>query len=574
MHEAPIDQAGSSWAQDPLRLSRLLDSTTDYIGFIDTEERLEYQNLAARELVGGVDLRGKTLTELEHYMGSPAWGAQVRGALRDGVHVQFDWFAPNVQRWLTQDVYPVVGGIALFARDVTVRHEQELARQHDHQRLTHQASHDALTGLPNRMALHAMIDEELARPGGPEFALHLIDLDGFKTINDTLGHAVGDLLLKQVSERLRSCQGMHGTVARYGGDEFVLLQTGSVSQAEAVATGRRIIAELSRGYQIERENVLVGACIGIAFAPLHGKDADNLYRAADAAMYQAKAVGRNNLRCFDPSIQHDKHRRQALRAWMRDAISKQELHLVFQPLITLETGLATEFEALLRWRQPVLGDIGPTEFIPIAEESGQILAIGAWVLDQACREAANWPATFTVTVNLSPLQLVPSIVDTVANALQQSRLAPERLTLEITETVLLENSAANLATLHTLRAMGVRIVLDDFGIGFASLSYLQQFPFDKIKIDRSFVGDLERRRDSQSIIKAVILLADDMGMDTTAEGVETSGQLSWLRQAGCGQVQGFLLGRPMAAEDLPGYLLSYLSSEGAGGQMASALKPG
>ena len=490
MHDDPIDHAGSSWAHDPVRLLQLLDSTADYITFIDTSERLEYQNLAARNLVGGVDLRGKTLTELENTMGSPAWGAQVRRALRDGVHVQFDWFAPNVQRWLSQDVYPVVGGIALFARDVTARHEQELARQHDHQRLSHQASHDALTGLPNRMALHAMIDEELTRPGGPEFALHLIDLDGFKTINDTLGHAIGDLLLKQVAERLLSCQGVHGTVARYGGDEFVLLQSGGVSQVEAVATGRRIIAELSRGYQIERETVLVGACIGIAFAPLHGKDADNLYRAADAAMYQAKAVGRNNLRCFDPSIQHDKHRRQALRGWMRDAISKQELHLVFQPLITLETGLATEFEALLRWRQPVLGDIGPAEFIPIAEESGQILAIGAWVLDQACREAANWPATFTVTVNLSPLQLVPAIVDTVANALQQSRLAPERLTLEITEAVLLENSASNLRTLHTLRAMGVRIVLDDFGIGFASLSYLQQFPFDTIKIDRA--DDLAR----------------------------------------------------------------------------------
>jgi diguanylate cyclase (GGDEF)-like protein len=569
MHEDPIEPRSSSWARDPAHLLKLLDSTADYIGFIGDDERLEYQNQASRDVIGGADWRGKTLAELEALMGSPGWGAQVRGALRDGVHVQFEWYSPLLQRWLTQDVYPVAGGVALFGRDVTVRHEQELARQHDHQRLTHQARHDALTGLPNRIALHALIDEELARPGGPAFALHLIDLDGFKTINDTLGHAIGDLLLKQVADRLRACQGPHDTVARYGGDEFVLLQTGGVPQAEAIATSRRMIAELSRIYQIERESIMVGACIGIAFAPQHGHDADSLYRAADAAMYQAKAVGRNNLRCFDPSIQHDKHRRQALRAWMRDAIAKQELHLVFQPLITLDTGLATEFEALLRWRQPVLGDIGPDEFIPIAEESGQILAIGAWVLDQACREAATWPASFTVTVNLSPLQLVPSIVDTVAHALRQSRLAPERLKLEITETVLLENSAANLSTLHTLRAMGVRIVLDDFGIGFASLGYLQQFPFDKIKIDRSFVSELDRRRDSQSIVKAVILLADDMGMDTTAEGVETRGQLDWLRQAGCGQVQGFLLGRPMAASELPGYLLSYLAGdEPAGAQSA------
>jgi diguanylate cyclase (GGDEF)-like protein len=563
MHEDPLDRSDSAWAGDPTHLLRLLDSTADYIGFVGTDERLRYQNQAARDAVNGADWRGKTLAELAVLLASPAWAEQVRKALHDGTHLQFDWYAPRLQRWMTQDVYPVMGGAALFGRDVTARHEQDLARRYDHQKLTHLARHDALTGLPNRMALHAMIDQELARSGGPNFALHLIDLDGFKAINDTLGHAIGDQLLKQVAARLRDCQGADDTVARYGGDEFVLLQSGGVQPLEAVATGRRIIAALSRPYHIERERIQVGACIGIAFAPQHGSDADGLFRAADAAMYQAKAVGRNNVCCFDPSIQHAKHRRQALRAWMREAIGNQELHLVFQPLITLETGLATEFEALLRWRQPVLGDIGPEEFIPIAEESGQIGAIGAWALQHACREAATWPSAFSVTVNLSPLQLTPSIVDTVASALRESRLAPERLKLEITESVLLENSASNLATLHTLRGMGVRIVLDDFGVGFASLSYLQQFPFDKIKIDRSFVNDLDRRRDSQAIVKAVILLADDMGMATTAEGVETSGQLDWLRQAGCGQVQGFLLGRPMAASELPGYLLSYLAATDA-----------
>ena len=561
MHEDKSDRPDVSWSRDPAHLLRLLDSTADCIGFIGLDERLQYQNQSARDAVNGADWRGKSLAELAVLLASPAWGEQVRKALLDGVHVQFDWYSPRLQRWMTQDVYPVVGGVALFGRDVTAHHEQELARQYDHQQLSHQARHDALTGLPNRMALHAMIDQELARPGGPDFALHLIDLDGFKTINDTLGHAIGDQLLKQVATRLRDCQGPNDTIARYGGDEFVLLQSGGVQPVEAVATGRRIIAALNRLFHVERESIVVGACLGIAFAPQHGGDADSLFRAADAAMYQAKAVGRNNLCCFDTSIQHAKHRRQALRAWMRDAIGKQELHLVYQPLITLETGLATEFEALLRWRQPVLGDIGPEEFIPIAEESGQILAIGAWVLQHACREAATWPATFSVTVNLSPLQLTPSIVDTVAMALRESRLAPERLKLEITESVLLENSVSNLETLHTLRGMGVRIVLDDFGVGFASLSYLQQFPFDKIKIDRSFVSDLDRRRDSQAIVKAVILLADDMGMATTAEGVETSGQLDWLRQAGCGQVQGFLLGRPMPASELPAYLLSYLSAD-------------
>jgi len=434
--------------------------------------------------------------------------------------------------------------------DVTERKQAEA-------RIAHMAHHDALTGLPNRVLFHERLDEALTRLSrhNEGLAVHCLDLDQFKGVNDTLGHPVGDLLLRAVAERLGRCMRARDVVARLGGDEFAIIQSAVGSPHEAGAFASELIDIVSKPYEIQGHDVIVGASIGIAMAPGDGAIADMLLRNADMALYRAKSDGRGIFHFFEPEMDRRIQLRRALELDLRKAFSSGEFELFYQPLVDLRSDEVSGFEALLRWRHPERGLISPAEFIPLAEDIGMIIPIGEWVLRQACAEARHWPGNVKVAVNLSPVQFRSrGLVQAVMSALAHSRLAPDRLELEITESVLLRETEANLATLHQLRALGVRISMDDFGTGYSSLSYLRSFPFDKIKIDKSFVDDLADRPDCVAIVRAVTGLAADLGITTTAEGVETQQQLDCLRAEGCVEVQGYLFSPPRPAGEIMGML--------------------
>jgi diguanylate cyclase (GGDEF)-like protein len=411
------------------------------------------------------------------------------------------------------------------------------------------ARHDSLTELPNRTLFQERLDQATAltrRQGG--CALLLLDLDGFKAVNDTFGHLVGDALLQAVALRLLSVIRETDTVARLGGDEFAIIQAGIQSPRQAAALAERTIEAVAQPFDVGGHRILVGASVGIAVAPSDGESSGQLLRNADIALYLAKAHGRGTCRLFEPEMDAHVQLRRALELDLREALACGAFHLQYQPFIELRSGAVLGFEALIRWHHPVRGLINPVDFIPIAEDTGLIVGIGKWVLQQACMTAAAWPEDISVAVNLSAVQFRSGhLLQAVETALAESRLAPSRLELEITESVLMQNSDDRLATLHRLRALGVRIALDDFGTGYSSLGYLRSFPFDKIKIDRTFVGDLITNRDSRVIVSAIIGLGIGLGMKVTAEGVETAEQLAALRDEGCAQVQGDLLSRPLAA---------------------------
>ncbi len=432
--------------------------------------------------------------------------------------------------------------IVLAAIDVT---ERRLAEA----RIAHMAKHDALTNLPNRLLYREKVEEALADLAGrgAGFALLLIDLDHFKTVNDTLGHSVGDRLLELVATRVRGCLAPTDLLARLGGDEFALLLSGS-DRGTFAATAEDLVTALRAPFAVERHLVTVGASIGIAVAPEHGADPERLLKSADMALYRAKAGGRDTFRFFSWEMDEQLQARQALESDLRECLRSNQLTVEYQPLVTLGTGAIAGFEALLRWRHPVRGNVPPGEFIPIAEETGLIDQIGEMVLSRACRDAANWPDHVVVAVNLSPIQFKTTrILDTVVQALSASRLRPGRLELEITEALLMEKSEAVMATLHALRALGVGISMDDFGTGYSSLSYLRSFPFTKIKIDKSFVREVSVSPESQAIVKAIVGLGGSLGMTVTAEGIENPADLEYLLREGCSEGQGYLFSRAQPA---------------------------
>jgi diguanylate cyclase (GGDEF)-like protein len=413
------------------------------------------------------------------------------------------------------------------------------------------ARHDALTDLPNRVLFRERMAEGLSRMEafGESLAVLYLDIDNFKGVNDTLGHPIGDKLLGTIAERVRAAVGEGDTVARLGGDEFAILQ-GDSSPERAGMLARNLVDIISELIEIDGQEINSGVSIGIALAPNDGNAADHLMKCADLALYRAKAEGRGTFRFFEPDMDEHIQARRALEVDLRRALTAGEFTLAYQPQINLGSNQLIAMEALLRWNHAERGPVPPSEFIPLAEEMGLIVPLGEWVLREACRDAARWPDPIKVAVNLSPVQFRNrGLVTTVTQALAAAGLAPHRLELEITEAVLLQDDEAIVTMLHQLRALGVRISMDDFGTGYSSLSYLRSFPFDKIKIDRSFIKDIERNRDSAVIIKAIASLGQRLGIETTAEGIETAEQLELVRRAGCTEMQGYLASPPRPASE-------------------------
>ena len=436
------------------------------------------------------------------------------------------------------------GGWVATYEDITERRRAEA-------QIVHMARHDALTGLPNRVLFGERVEQALAQVGrDTSFAIFCLDLDRFKIVNDTLGHPIGDELLRAVAFRLQACVREVDTVARLGGDEFAIVQASLETPEDAAVLAQRIVETVSRPYDLDGHRVTIGTSVGISMAPLDGGSYSKLLKCSDMALYRVKLDGRGAWRFFEPEMDAQLQARRVLELDLRDALVHDQFEVFYQPIFDLAQDQVGGFEALLRWHHPTRGPVLPTEFVPLAEELGIIVPLGNWVLHTACAEAVSWPSHVKVAVNVSAAQFKSGcLAESVIDALARSGLPAGRLELEITESVLLAESAATLATLHAIRNLGVRISMDDFGTGYSSLSYLRSFPFDKIKIDRSFIRDLGTQ-DSSAIVRAITGLGRSLGMKTLAEGVETNEQLAWLRSEGCSEAQGYLFGPPKPASSV------------------------
>ena len=437
------------------------------------------------------------------------------------------------------------GGRVTTHQDITEQRRSEA-------KIAHMTLHDTLTGLPNRALFNERLGHALTRVSRGEIvATHLLDLDHFKNVNDTLGHPVGDKLLTMVADRLRTLVRETDTIARMGGDEFALIQVAIAQPSDATILAERIIEVVSRPYDIDGHQVVIGTSIGIAMGPADGSSPDQLMRNADLALYRSKGQGRGMCRFFEPEMDMQMQTRRVMENDLRKALISGEFELHYQPVVNLNSNEVSGVEALMRWRHPEKGMISPGEFIPLAEENGFIVPLGEWALRSACNAARDWPDNMRVAVNISPVQFrKPGLVPAVIGALATSGLPAQRLELEITEAVLLEDNDATLAMLHQFRELGVRIAMDDFGTGYSSLSYLQRFPFDKIKIDRSFINGMGEGASSRGIIRAVAALANGLGMTTTAEGVETQQQRDAVKSEGCTEMQGFLFSKPLTDREM------------------------
>jgi diguanylate cyclase (GGDEF)-like protein len=458
---------------------------------------------------------------------------------------------------------------AASAAKLVVASERERADQETKAqslRYTHMAHHDALTGLANRVLFHSKLSEAVARSQrGETSAVLYLDLDHFKTINDTLGHPVGDALLQAVTRRLEAQVRETDTIARLGGDEFAIVQMSVNQPQDATTLAERLIETLSAPYELDSQYVSTGTSIGIALLPADGKDPDQILKNADLALYRAKEDGRGRYCFFRPEMDARMQARRTLEIDLRKALTDGEFELFYQPLMNLRTNAVTGFEALVRWYHPRRGMVSPADFIPLAEEIGLLVPLGKWVLNRACCDAAAWPADIKVAVNVSVTQFASrTLVEDVRAALAASGLEAHRLELEITETVMLEDTRAILVILHELRALGVGIAMDDFGTGYSSLSYLHRFPFSKVKIDQSFVAGLGKGGDCDAIVASVINLCESLGMIVLAEGVETDDQLQRLRAGKCSEAQGYLFSRPRPANEVAGMCNALKQQEFAG----------
>jgi diguanylate cyclase (GGDEF)-like protein len=450
---------------------------------------------------------------------------------------------------ITFDPLPDGGWISVY-EDITARRKSE-------EEIVFLAHHDALTRLPNRVLFLEKLDHALAQAErGLWFALLYLDLDQFKAVNDTLGHPIGDSLLCAVAQRLRDKVRDTDTVARLGGDEFAIIQFDVSLPADAATLAERIASAIGAPYEIDGNRVVIGTSVGIAVAPGDGRNSIQLMKNADLALYRAKREGRGKWLFFEPAMDVAAQAKRSLELDLLSPTLLQELELHYQPVVCSRTRRVTGFEALLRWRHPSRGLVPPGEFITAAEDIGMIAPVGTWILHQACNAAAAWPKHLKVAVNLSPIQFRDgALPGAVAGALSASGVAPERLVLEITESALLQNNGATLSMLHAIRALGPRIAMDDFGTGYSSLSYLRSFPFDIIKIDKSFVADLGMCDEAIAIVRAVTALAGSLRMNVIAEGVETEEQFKILATEGCGEIQCYLFSKPIPAHCIPALLV-------------------
>jgi diguanylate cyclase (GGDEF)-like protein len=546
----------ASILEDQRLLHAVLDNMPQGVSMFDAEARLVFCNRRYLEMYGlSAELAkpGCSLLDLlTHRLGARTFSGNPSQYLADlQARVAESNTFVNVVALDDGRAFSVVnkpladGGWLATHEDVTERRRAE-------QQIVHMARHDALTDLPNRVLLREQLEHELKRvKRGEIVAMLCLDLDHFKSVNDTLGHPVGDELLKLVADRLRGCTREPDTIARLGGDEFAIIMTQLRQPSDAAVLARRIRASINKPYQVDGHQIVSDISIGISIAPIDGTEPDQLLKNADMALYGAKGDGRGTYRFFEAEMDKRMKERRDLEMDLRQALANGEFELHYQPLVNLQTNEITAFEALLRWHHPTRGLISPADFVPIAEETGLIVSIGEWVLRMACKETANWPDHVKVAVNLSPAQLKSKgLVSILKNALADCGMAAERLQLEITETMLMQNTFATLATLHELRKLGVQIAMDDFGTGYSSLSYLRSFPFDKIKIDRSFIQDLANGAEPRAIVHAVAGLAKCLNMISTAEGVETQQQLDTLQAVGCTEMQGYLFSRARPADEI------------------------
>jgi diguanylate cyclase (GGDEF)-like protein/PAS domain S-box-containing protein len=538
------------------RFTTALNNMPHGLVMFDSERRLLVANerfLELMRLPAKAEIAGKTTREI-----MSAGAAFSRSAESDRFAAEFEKrlfrsrgeFSVDTTdgRWLSFASRPMEsGGSVVIVEDVTERRSAE-------QRIDRMARFDALTSLPNRNHLHEHLERALAAigEGGDRLAVLFVDLDEFKQVNDTLGHPSGDQLLCAVADRLLAIVSSDEMVARFGGDEFVILQRQVGSDYSAEALANTIVDSLSQPYEIDGHDVIIGASIGIAYAPRDGSDPDLLLKNADMALYHAKANGKGSCRVFDSSMDAEAHAKRALELDVRQALAAGQLELYYQPLLNLKTMRIHTCEALLRWRHPERGMVPPNEFIPVAENIGIITEIGQWVVEEACRECARWPSEVSVAVNLSPVQFrhagLPSIV---INAVRASGLPPSRLEVEITESVLLKDTPTTRAMLEELVAAGIRISLDDFGTGYSGLSYLQTFPLNKVKIDRSFVTGLHSGDRSLTLLRGMARLSAALGMSVVVEGIETADQLDIIAAEGTvDEAQGYVFSVPLPAKQV------------------------
>ncbi|WP_245516703.1 EAL domain-containing protein [Methylobacterium segetis] len=555
--------------QTNLRLDAALDNMSQGLCLYDAEQRLMVANRRYGEIYGlapGSLTVGMSATEV---LGACiAAGNHPGRSVADLIAESADAYGQLRNRLLQElgdgrliaiETCPTAnGGLVATYEDVTERRMAE-------ERIAFMARHDALTELPNRVLLGEQIEAAIAqagREGG--FAVLCLDLDDFKPVNDALGHAVGDELIRAVANRLSACVREIDSVARLGGDEFAVVQRGIERPEDVAVLARRIADVLSAPYALTDHSVEIGVSIGISLAPGDGMSCEKLLKHADVALDRAKAEARGSFRFFEPEMDARLQARRELERDLREAVAEEAFELHYQPIYDLNAERISGFEALLRWRHPKRGSVSPVEFIPLAEELGLIVPLGEWVIRQACREASGWPGDIKVAVNVSAVQFTSArLINAVRDALHAAGLPGRRLELEITESVLVANPGSTTAILHSLKSMGVRVSMDDFGTGYSSLSYLRSFPFDKIKIDQSFVRGLGDSDGSGFIVRAVIGLGASLGMTTTAEGVETVDQLQRLRDEGCDEVQGYLISRPVPGAELAALLRRFNGAQRA-----------